>query len=260
MTDTGNFIWYELVTPDPDAAKAFYDAVAGWDIEPAPTGVMDYRMIRRADGGNAGGVLRMTGEMAEHGARPMWLGYLNVADVDATTTSIEAAGGKALMPPTDIGGVGRIAMVSDPQGAPFYIMTPMPPTDGSNAKSDVFSADAEQRVGWNELSTNDPGAARRFYAEQFGWGTDDFMDMGPMGEYRFIDHDGTRLGALCGTTPGGKPKWRFYVRVPSIAKATQAVEANGGTVAMGPHPVPSGDWILIGFDPQGAEFALVGGE
>lgn len=260
MSETGNFIWYELMTPDPDGAKAFYDAVAGWDIEPEPSGVMDYRMIRRSDGGNAGGVLRMTDEMREHGARPMWLGYLNVADVDASTASIEGAGGKTYMPPTDIGGVGRIATVSDPQGAPFYIMKPMPPTDDSNAKSDVFSADAEQRVGWNELSTSDPAAARRFYAEQFGWGMDDFMDMGAMGEYRFIDHDGTRLGALCGTMPGVQPKWRFYVRVPSIAKAKQTVEDHGGTVAMGPHEVPTGDWILIGFDPQGAEFALVGGE
>ena len=70
----GNFIWYELMTPDPDGAKAFYDAVVGWDIEPEPTGeaVMDYRMIRRSDGGNAGGVLRITEEMASHGARPGW--------------------------------------------------------------------------------------------------------------------------------------------------------------------------------------------
>jgi predicted enzyme related to lactoylglutathione lyase len=260
MTETGNFIWYELVSPDPDGAKAFYDAVAGWDIEPEPTGVMDYRMIRRSDGGNAGGVLRMTAEMREHGARPMWLGYLNVADVDASTASIEAAGGKTLMPPTDIGGVGRIAMVSDPQGAPFYIMTPMPPTDGSNAKSDVFSADAEQRVGWNELQTDDVEAARTFYGEQFGWGTDDFMDMGPMGEYRFIDHDGQRLGALFNAANGQPPHFRFYIRVPSIAAAKTIVEARGGTIHMGPHQVPTGDWILICSDPQGAEFALVGGE
>jgi predicted enzyme related to lactoylglutathione lyase len=72
--DTGNFIWYELMTPDPDGAKAFYDAVVGWDIEPHPSGEMDYRMIGRSDGGNAGGVLRLTGEMAGHGARPTWLG------------------------------------------------------------------------------------------------------------------------------------------------------------------------------------------
>jgi len=257
----GDFIWYELMTPDPDGAKAFYDAVIGWDIEPEPTGVqpMDYRMIRRSDGGNAGGVLRIDSDMAAHGARPTWLGYVVVPDVDATTAAIEQAGGKTLMV-TDIQGVGRIAMVTDPQGAPFYVMKAQPPEGDPNAKSDVFDAKAEQRVGWNELSTSDPVAARSFYEEQFGWGTDDFMDMGEMGQYRFIDQGGERIGALCGVMPGGQPKWRYYIRVPSISEAKAIAEQKGGTINMGPHQVPTGDWIVIGADPQGAEFALVGGQ
>jgi predicted enzyme related to lactoylglutathione lyase len=48
--------------------------------------------------------------------------------------------------------------------------------------------------------------------------------------------------------------------VPSIKAAIQSAEQNGGTINMGPHQVPTGDWIVIGTDPQGAEFALVGGE
>jgi predicted enzyme related to lactoylglutathione lyase len=257
----GDFIWYELMTADPDGAKAFYDAVVGWDIEPKPTGIqpMDYRMIRRADGGNAGGVLRIDDDMAAHGARPTWLGYIVVPDVDQTTAAIEQAGGKTLMA-NDIQGVGRIAMVTDPQGAPFYVMKPQPPEGDPNTKSDVFDAKAEQRVGWNELSTTDPVAARRFYEEQFGWGAEEFMDMGEMGQYRFLEQGGERIGALCGVMPGGQPKWRFYVRVPSIEAAKAVAEQNGGTIHMGPHQVPTGDWIVIGADPQGAEFALVGGQ
>jgi predicted enzyme related to lactoylglutathione lyase len=257
---TGDFIWYELMTPDPAGSKAFYDAVVGWDIEPQPAGAMDYRMIRRSDGGNAGGIMRITDEMASHGARPVWLGYLNVDNVDASVDSIERAGGKALMPAFDIPDIGRIAMVADAQGAPFYIMKPIPPAGRENEKSDVFSPSENQRVGWNELSTTDPAGARRFYGEQFGWDSSDFMDMGEMGEYRFLDHHGTRIGALCGVMPGGQPKWRFYFRVPSIEAAKQTAEDSGGTIHMGPHQVPTGDWIVIGSDPNGAEFALVGGE
>src|SRR5882757_554216 len=192
----GSFIWYELITPDPVGAKAFYDAVVGWTIEPQPSGEMDYRMISRSDGRMAGGVMRLTDEMASHGARPIWLGYINVDDVDATVASIEQAGGKALLAAFDIPNIGRIAMVTDPQGAPFYVMKPIPPAGRENEKSDVFSSDAEQRVGWNELSTSDPVAARQFYGDQFGWGTDEFMDMGEMGEYRFIEQGGTRIGAI----------------------------------------------------------------
>ena len=256
----GSFIWYELLTPDPKGAKAFYDAVVGWDIEPEPAGEMDYRMIRRSDGANAGGVMRLTDEMTSHGARPTWLGYVAVDDVDATIGSTEKSGGKALMPAFDIPGVGRIGLTADPQGAPIYVMRATPPEGDEDKVSDVFSTSAEQRVGWNELSTSDPAAARQFYGQQFGWTSDEFMPMGEMGEYRFLDHQGVRIGAIAGTMPGQQPLWRYYFRVPSIAAAKQTAEERGGTIAMGPHEVPTGDWIIIGLDPQGAEFALVGGK
>ncbi|WP_240913782.1 VOC family protein [Sphingomonas sp. HDW15A] len=127
----GNFIWYELITPDPSAAKRFYDAVVGWDIatESVAPGI-EYRMIRRSDGGNAGGVLTLTDEMMSNGARPVWLGYLYTNDVDAAVEAIVAEGGSAMMPPWDQPGVGRLAMVTDADGAPFYLMDPLPPRAG----------------------------------------------------------------------------------------------------------------------------------
>jgi predicted enzyme related to lactoylglutathione lyase len=196
--------------------------------------------------------------MQQHGARPTWLGYIYVADVDQTVGKIGAAGGKALMPPMDIPNVGRIAMVADPQGIPFYVMKPIPPANDPDGQSDVFSLTAEQRVGWNELMTSDPAAARNFYGELFGWTSDDFMPMGENGEYRFWARQGQTIGAVCGEMGSGSKKWRFYIRVPSISAAVEAVKTNGGTVVMGPHEVPGGDHIIIGNDPQGAEFALVG--
>jgi hypothetical protein len=263
----GDFIWYELMTPDPESAKAFYDAVVGWNISEGAPEFNGYRMIGRSDGGFAGGVLPLTDEMQQHGARPTWLGYIHVQDVDKKVASIEAAGGKALMPPMDIPNVGRIAMVADPQGAPFYVMKPIPPAGDPNGRSDVFSQTAQQRIGWNELQTTDQAAARRFYGDLFGWRSDEFMPMGEMGEYRFWDHHGARLGAVFHNVNEGfdaksdaHSRWRYYIRVPSIAKAKEIVEQQGGTVAMGPHQVPTGDWILISTDPQGAEFALVGGQ
>ena len=256
---TGGYIWYELMTTDAQGAKEFYDAVIGWNIGEDVAEYNGYRMINRSDGKFAGGVLPLTDEMIQHGARPTWLGYIHVEDVDRAATQIEQAGGKTLMK-HDIPNVGRIAMVTDPQGAPFYIMKPIPPANDPHAKSDVFSPSALQRVGWNELSTSDPAAARRFYADQFGWTSEDFMPMGENGEYRFFKHGEVTIGALAGTMDGQPPHWRYYFRVPSISKAQQAAEEKGGTIRMGPHEVPTGEWILIGSDPQGAEFALVGGK
>ena len=254
----GDFIWYELMTTDAEGAKAFYDAVVGWDFGEGVEEYQGYRMINTRDGGMAGGVMPLDAEMQQHGARPTWLGYLNVADVDDKVAAIEAAGGKALMGPTDIPNVGRIAMVADPQGAPFYVMKPIPPAGRENDPSTVFSPTDQGRCAWNELSTSDPVAARRFYGEQFGWTTDNFMPMGEHGEYRFIDHQGLTLGAISGTMGGQRPHWRFYFRVPSVSEAKATIEAKGGQVAMGPMEVPGGDHVVVGVDPQGAEFALVG--
>jgi len=92
----GSFIWYELMTPDPDAAATFYGSVVGWKIAPQPSpeaGGMDYRMIERSDGGMAGGVLKLTEETTSGGARPCWMPYLYVTDVDAEVAAIEKEGG-----------------------------------------------------------------------------------------------------------------------------------------------------------------------
>jgi len=256
----GDFIWYELMTPDPEGSKAFYDAVIGWNIEAQSQFPNGYRMIGRSDGKFAGGVLPLNDEMQQHGARPTWLGYILVPDVDRSVAKIEQAGGKTFMPPFDIPEVGRVAMVADPQGAAFYIMKPIPPASDPNAKSDVFEPNTLQRCGWNELSTTDPAAARRFYGDQFGWTSENFMPMGENGEYRFFEQNGVTIGAVAGAMDGQQPHWRYYFRVPSISNAKETAETKGGRIAMGPMQVPGGDYIVIGVDPQGAEFALVGGE
>jgi predicted enzyme related to lactoylglutathione lyase len=248
------------MTSDPDGATAFYGAVVpGWTIGHPIGGEQDYRIIGRSDGGSAGGVLALTDDMRQHGARPIWMGYIGVDDVDGTASQIEAKGGKILMPAFDIP-QGRIAMAADPQGNPFYIMKPIPPAGQEDGQSDVFSPDQPERVSWNELSTADPVAARSFYGDVFGWTSDDFMPMGELGEYRFFDHEDLRIGAVNGLMPGGHAGWRYYIRVPSISKAVEAAKAGGGTISLEPMEVPGGDMIVIGNDPQGAEFALVGGK
>jgi predicted enzyme related to lactoylglutathione lyase len=257
----GGYIWYELITPDPDAAARFYGAVVGWRIvghsDPAAGG-MDYRMIERSDGGNAGGVLKLTAEMQQGGARPCWLGYLHVEDVDAAVAAITADGGQVRMPATSIE-VGRIAMVTDPQGAPFYVMKPVPPAGKEDMASDVFAPMDAQHVRWNELSTSDPEAAITFYRRHFGWTQEGEMDMGAMGKYSFIQHDGVGIGAVM-RKPEQVPVslWTYYVGVDDIDASVRAIEAGGGRVVHGPMEIPGGEFSLNGIDPQGAHFGLVG--
>jgi len=250
----GDFIWYELMTTDADAARAFYEAVVGWSIEASSLGPIDYRMITASEG-NVAGLLPLTAEMTAGGARPAWLGYVAVDDVDATVTSIEHGGGKAVMPAMDMPGVGRIAMVADPQGAPIYIMKPIPPADQPDATSNAFSYERPRdgHCAWNELATSDPAAALHFYGQRFGWVKDGEMDMGPMGTYEFIRHAGRApdgsppgqgiLGAVMPLPPHVPTSgWNFYFRVPDIDVAAAAIPANGGTVLHGPQEIPGGNF------------------
>jgi predicted enzyme related to lactoylglutathione lyase len=255
----GHLIWYELMTPDAEGSKAFYDKVVGWNIGEPVEEFQGYRMIGRGDGGFAGGVLPLTDEMQQHGARPAWLGYVGVDNVDATVSSIEQAGGKTLMPARDLPNVGRIAMVADPQGAAFYVMKPIPPEGRENEQSDVFSVDQPQHVRWNELATTDPDGALTFYRDQFGWSQEGDMDMGDMGKYRFIQNRGTTIGAVM-RKPEQMPvsAWTYYIGVDDIDRAVEAINAGGGQLFNGPMEIPGGEYALNALDPQGASFGLVG--
>ncbi|MET0310320.1 MAG: VOC family protein [Sphingomonas sp.] len=249
----GSFIWYELVTKDPKAAKAFYDEVVGWNIdaEPAPGG-MDYRMIVAHDG-NVGGVMGLSAEMLAGGAKPVWLGYFGVDDVDASVASIVADGGQVHLPAFDIPGVGRLAMVTDPQGVPFYVMR------GASAESsDAYQRNGMGHVSWNELITTDDAAALAFYEKQFNIRKTGAMPMGEMGDYSFIGHGGEEMiGAVMKAGPGFPTGWGFYFRVPDINAAKAKIEAAGGTVRQGPMEVPGGEWVLNATDPEGVTFGLV---
>jgi predicted enzyme related to lactoylglutathione lyase len=261
MTKThGSWIWYELMTTDPEGAKAFYEAVVGWTMTPGTSETGDYGFIANADGGMTGGLLKLTQDMTAHGARPCWLGYIGVDDVDAFLPRLEAAGGKVTMPARDVPMAGRIAMVTDCCGAPFYVMTPTPPPGGGTSTS--FSAVKHLgRCGWNELMAGNAANAVGFYSGLFGWALPEPMDMGTMGPYQFVAQGEVMLGAIMQKLPQmPAAMWSHYFWVPSIAAAAEAIPASGGQVINGPMQVPGDDWIVQGIDPQGAMFALVGGK
>jgi predicted enzyme related to lactoylglutathione lyase len=252
----GSLIWYELMTPDAAAAKAFYEAVVGWAIAPMGGDHKGYQAIAMPDGA-VGGLLPLTQEMCDHGAKPTWLMYIGVDDVDATVAAIETAGGKTVMPAADIPGIGRFAMLADPQGAPFYIMTPIPPEGGGESTS--FSPTLLGRCTWNELRATDLDSALDFYTAIFGWEVAGSMPMGPMGDYKFLAHGGLPIGAAMGGGGGAEqpPYWLHYFRVADIDATVAAVKAGGGEVLNGPHEVPGGDRVIICRDPQGAGVGFV---
>lgn len=248
----GEFIWYELMTRDPDTAQSFYRDVVGWTTGEQAPGDLDYRMISAHDG-YVGGMLRLTDEMCEHGARPAWLGYVGVDDVDATVAKLEQLGGAVHMPARDLPDIGRLAMVADPQGVPFYVMR-----GTSTESSRAFEPMTDGHCSWNELATTDQAGALSFYGQLFGWASNEAMPMGDMREYRILEHGDDRIGAV---TPyiakGGSAGWLHYFRVADLDASIAKTQARSGAILHGPHDVPGGDRVVIGADPDGATFALV---
>ncbi len=250
----GDFIWYELLTTDPDAAAVFYGSVLGWEVSDSGQAGMDYRLFL-IGGSKIGGMMALPSGALDAGLRPVWLGYIGVDDVDVTIGANTAAGGTVHMPATDIPGVGRLALLADPQGAVFYVMH-----GASEATSTAFSSTAPGHCSWNELTTSDLTAALEFYGARFGWAKGEVMDMGALGDYQFITQDGRGIGAMMTRqSDGPPPMWTYYFRVTDIDAAAESARAGGGHILHGPCAVPGGDHILIGTDPQGALFALVGG-
>ena len=254
----GGWLWYELITPDQDAARSFYEAVTGWSIDRAGgADGMDYRMVSAADG-PIGGTTTLTAAMTAAGARAAWLGYVRVDDVDAAVARAQSLGAAVHMPAMTMDGIGRFALIADPQGAPLYLMTPAP-QDGSAGPPEAFSTTKPGHVSWNELATDDLAAAIDFYTALFGWTVGGTMPIGDSGDYLFLHQGDVAFGGAMRRMDGTPPtSWTFYVRVADIDAAHAAVTRGGGTVVMGPHQVPGGDHVVLGIDPQGVVFGLVG--
>lgn len=115
----GAFSWNELMTTDVPAARAFYGALFGWSFREQPMSEGAYHVGELAGAGVCG-IMAISPAM-----RPMpphWGSYVTVADVDATASQAAALGGTVCAGPFDVPGVGRMAVLQDPQGAVIQVI------------------------------------------------------------------------------------------------------------------------------------------
>ena len=247
------FVWHELLAVDPPAAKDFYPAVVGWTTEEwkTPPGAPPYTMWMTGKT-SIGGLMALPEEARKAGAPPHWLGYVSVADVDASLAQAKKLGAKVHAGPMDLPEVGRIVVLADPQGAAIALFTP---------KGAGMSPPEQPPVGavsWNELATDDWSKAFEFYSQMFGWTKGDAMDMGPMGIYQILTPagGGVPFGAMFNRPPQiPVSNWLYYFRVADLDAAIGKAKARGGKLLNGPMDVPGGR-IAQFMDSQGAAFAL----
>jgi len=253
-TNTGRFVWYELLTTDVQGAIAFYTDVVGWKTQPWETG--NYTMWVGSQG-PLGGVTPLPDPAKQLGAAPYWQANVQVANVDQTVETVKRLGGQVHMV-EDIPTVGRFAVIADPQGAVISVFTP---------SGDMESHDIARpgEFSWHELYTTDNEAAFAFYRQIANWERLGEFDMGAMGKYILWGRGGKQLGGMMTMSKGMKlpdgrdlrPSWLYYITTDELDAALARAKAKGARVINGPMPVPGGQRIVQLMDPQGAAFALV---
>jgi uncharacterized protein len=246
----GRHVWSELMTPDPKAAEKFYTAVVGWTAAPFDGSPTPYTILKRKGDVGIGGLMQTPPGM---NMPPFWAMYIAVPKLEEAVAKVKRLGGSEMSESISVPDVGRMQMVKDPQGAPFYVIEPAPRDAAPENDPEIGEA------SWLELMTTDWAAASKFYQDLFNWQPTDAMDMGEMGKYQMFNRGSRMLGGMMNKPKEMAqmpPNWAIYFRVPDINAAAERVKANGGRVINGPMEVPGGDWILNAVDPQGAHFSL----
>ncbi len=254
--DRGRFVWYELMVDDTATAKAFYGKVLGWGFDDMPMPGVEGATYTLAKAGDVpvAGMMHLPEEAKAMGARPSFAAHVAADDVDATAKHAGELGGKVLRPPCDIPGIGRFAVIADPDGA---VIMAFKGADNSMPPPKAESREAGY-VGWRELMAGDAGKVIDFYVALFGWTKDEPFDMGPMGKYYLFSAQGVSTGGMM-NKPAEVPMayWGYYFNVDGADAALERVKAAGGKPIMGPMQVPTGEWASTCFDNQGVYFGLL---
>jgi predicted enzyme related to lactoylglutathione lyase len=243
----GAFSWADLSTTDPEAAKAFYTALFGWetDDQPVPGGAV-YTMLS-LDGRSVAAL----SAVQQEGQPPAWNSYVTVESADAAASAAADAGGTVVMEPFDVMDAGRMAVVQDPTGAFFSVWEPR-----ENIGAQFVNAPSALTI--NQLNTSDPERAQEFYAALFGWRIEP-VEGGPVAYWGIYNGDRLNAGMMALPDEGGAPShWLVYFGSEDVDDDADRIGELGGTVMAPPMSVPGGR-ILVASDPQGAVFALISG-
>ncbi|RJQ83525.1 MAG: VOC family protein [Desulfobacteraceae bacterium] len=113
-------------------------------------------------------------------------------------------------------------------------------------------------ISWSELMTSNLEAARKFYAQLFGWE----LERAPMQEmdYIMVKSNGREIAGMMATPPGAEatpPNWGIYITVEDVDAAARKAQELGATVCVPPRDIPQVGRFCVLQDPQGAFFSII---
>jgi predicted enzyme related to lactoylglutathione lyase len=244
----GRFVWQQLNTTDPAAAKQFYHDLLGWTYADNDMGGGMIYTQASANGVAFGGIMAL---MAPEGTPPHWIPYISTDNVDDGVKQIVSLGGQVLFGPDDIpGDIGRFALVADPQGALFNYFKPG--MDGTVNETQPKPGE----IAWRELLTSDPDAAAEFYQALFGWSARKEA-MGADTYYLFQRGERNVGGMMQRPPQMPVSAWGVYFEVADIDAALARLKELGGTALAEIMTVPGTGRLVPALDPQGAAFSIM---
>jgi len=259
--------WVDTSQPDPEGALAFYRGLFGWEFENVmPEGAPGDYFVGRIRGGDVAAV----GSVPD-GAPPIptWNTYVWVDSADETAAKARDAGGGVAMEPFDVMDAGRMAVLTDPEGAAFFVW------EAKNHRG-ARIVNEHGSLNFNGLATRDPEGAKAFYGAVFGWttlalgagsmwtlpGYGDHLEeaspglreqMAAMGAPEgFIDVVAA-LNPIADDEPDTPAHWSVTFAVDDADAAAATASELGGEIVAGPLDAPWTRMAVIR-DPQGATF------
>lgn len=246
----GQFVWYDLVTDDVTSAKNFYGELFGWQFEDVQGDDIVYSVVSHRGVAIAGIVPIDDGDVNVASSR--WLSLMSVEDVDEAANAIERAGGSIDFGPTDNPTRGRLALVTDPEGATVVFLRARDGDPPNRDASELVSG----RWMWTELWARDAVAAARLYQSVAGYQIET-TDVAQSADYRVLTRDGRpRAGVNQLPWPEVQPNWLPYIKVDDPSAVARRVEQLGGTVLIPPLPEIRNGSVGLVMDPSGAAFAI----
>lgn len=246
----GKFIWIDLITADIVGAEKFYASMFGWTFSRLGTESQPYTLAYQAGSPVAGIAARPP--VSGQARKSWWIAFMSVADVDAAAAEVIAKGGKALIPARTLEGRGRMAVLADPDGAPFGLMK------SSSGDPPDFRAEPGEWI-WAVYQSPDAASAAAFYQDLGNYEVVPGDRVGDAESFA-LQAEGFARASLVEIPPGRtelRPEWLYFVRVTDLATSLARAVELGGRVIAPPRPDLLEGHLAVITDPGGGLLGLM---
>jgi uncharacterized protein len=243
-------IWVDLSSTDAAGSRDFYAKLFGWTVEASPDPQYGGYAVAKIGGKDVAGI----GPAQAPDQPSAWAVYIGSQNAEETARKVEAAGGKVIAPPFDVGDQGRMAVFQDPSGAFISAWQ-------SKSMTGAQLVGVANTFGWAELSSRGIEKAIPFYQQVFGWG----VKKSPMSDEDGMDYTEFQLGGesiaggmeMNSMVPAQVPSyWLVYFTVPDVDASFKKATAGGAQVMLEPQDFQGGRFAILS-DPQGAAFGVL---